>query len=145
MWCVGGGSAGWGGRVRGARGLHVSSSYLSKWKQGSCLLHLLRKIYLYLQYDASNTARAQVTVYVGTKRGHEGGHQGPKWTSAYQFSTSSLAFDLTPHDTMYKCFFCTSNTNLWGINIQRFILSVNWGSLWTLGCFVHLSLCATAL
>lgn len=38
-------------------------------KQGSCLLHLLRKIYLYLQYDASNTVRAQVTVmWVQTKK-----------------------------------------------------------------------------
>lgn len=47
-------------------------------KQGSCLLQLLRKIYLYLQFDAFNTVGAQVAVFVGTQRGREGGHEGPK-------------------------------------------------------------------
>lgn len=74
-----GGGERWGG-VGGSWGMGSSCVFKLSFevKQGSCLLHLLRKIYLYLQYDASNTARAQVTVDVGTKRGHEGGHQGPK-------------------------------------------------------------------
>lgn len=50
----------------------------SELKQGSCLLQLLRKIYLYLQFDAFNPVRAQVTVLMGTRRGRKGGHQGPK-------------------------------------------------------------------
>lgn len=48
----------------------------SELKQGSCLLQLLRKIYLYLPFDAFNPLRAQVTVLVGKQRGRN--HQGPK-------------------------------------------------------------------
>lgn len=33
------------------------------------------------------------------------GHQGPKWTSAYQFSTSALAFNLTPRRHRVQVFF----------------------------------------
>lgn len=53
-----------GGKGGGSRGMGSSCVFKLSFevKQGSCLLHLLRKIYLYLQYDASNTARAQVTV-----------------------------------------------------------------------------------
>lgn len=56
--CVGVGWA-WGRGMGGASRVFKLTSEL---KQGSCLLQLLRKIYLYLQFDAFNPARAQVTV-----------------------------------------------------------------------------------
>lgn len=77
----------WGGEGQGGKGWvggswGMGSSCVFKLslevKQGSCLLHLLRKIYLYLQYDASNTARAQVTVIWVQNEGMRGVHQGPK-------------------------------------------------------------------
>lgn len=93
---------GWG--AGGSRGMGSTCVFKLSFevKQGSCLLHLLRKIYLYLQYDASNTARAQVTVMwvqnegmgVGTRVRNE---------LQYQSSTSALAFNLTPHNTVCKC------------------------------------------
>lgn len=45
----------------------------SELKQGSCLLELLRKIYLYLQFDAFNPVRAQVTVQWVHKEGERAG------------------------------------------------------------------------
>lgn len=73
--------AGWraGGFGEGGMGASCVFKLSFEVKQGSCLLHLLRKIYLYLQYDASNTVRAQVTVmWVQKKRGQWVGDQGPK-------------------------------------------------------------------
>lgn len=72
-------------------------------KQGSCLLHLLRKIYLYLQYDASNTVRAQVTVmWVPKKKKKRAWGCAPG--SEMNVDTPVQCFDGTPH----KVFCCTA-------------------------------------
>lgn len=93
MWEWGGGT-GWGGWVTG-HWVFTCLQVIFRSETRLLSLHLLRKIYLYLQYNASNTARAQVTVYVGTKQGHEGGHQGPKVPVQY----FSLSFLIIRHTT----------------------------------------------
>lgn len=73
-------------------------------KQGSCLLHLLRKIYLYLQYDAFNTVRAQVTVLWVQK---EGVRVGTRVRNELRHTSSVLQIGC-------KVLWCTYNINLAG-------------------------------